>query len=78
MADVITDGLEGKLSFDQLLDTSMAERVCAWPTDPDACFTKVRRHGGRDGGVGDWRLRGQHTEEYVPILRLRPAVSAPG
>ena len=28
---------------------------------------------GGNGAVGDWRLRSQHTEEYMAILRLRPA-----
>jgi hypothetical protein len=33
MTDIIADGLEGELRFYQLLDTGMAERVCAWPAN---------------------------------------------
>src|SRR5579863_3594793 len=72
MADVITDGLEGKLRFYQFLDTGMAERVCAWPAHLNPCLAKVRCHGGGNSTVGDGRLRSHNTKEYVPILSFRP------
>ena len=73
MTDVIPDGLKGKLSINESLNTRMAKRMCACPAYLYACFAKVLRHSSGNGAVGDWWPWSEHTEEYMAILGLGPA-----